>query len=58
MIPPDLDVEERQAVALPQDFPQDYYERVANNVCGDCLRVFVGKPSRIQCRLCAGRRTL
>lgn len=58
MIAPDIDVEGRQAVATPQDWPEDFYEPVTHNVCGDCLRVFLGKPSRIQCRRCAGRRTL
>lgn len=58
MIPPDLDIEERQAIARPEDFPQDYWEKTTNNVCGECLRIFIGKPSRIQCRVCAGKGTL
>lgn len=58
MIPPDIDVAERQAIATPRDWPQDYHEPITWNVCGDCLRVFLGRATRVQCRVCAGRRTL
>lgn len=54
----DLDVEERRAAAQPRDFPEDFDKPTDWNVCGDCNRVFLGLPSRIQCRLCAGRRTV
>lgn len=58
MIPPDLDIDERRAAALPRDWPEDFDKRTTHNVCGDCNQVFKGIPTRIQCRLCSGRRTL
>ena len=58
MIPPDLDIDERRAAALPQDWPADFDQRTTKNVCGDCLRIFTGKPARIQCRRCAEMKTL
>ncbi|MBT2299292.1 hypothetical protein J7E70_02335 [Variovorax paradoxus] len=53
-----LDIDERRAAALPQDWPADFDKPTTHNVCGDCLRVFVGISTRIQCCLCAGRRTI
>jgi hypothetical protein len=54
----DLDVDERRAIAQPRDWPEDFDRPTTWNVCGDCIRPFIGLPTRIQCRLCAGRRTL
>jgi hypothetical protein len=54
----EIDIAERQAAALPQDWPADMDKPTTQNVCGDCLRCFQGIPTRIQCRLCAGRRTI
>lgn len=58
MTPLDLDIAAHRAVATSRDFPEDYEQPTAWNVCGDCNRIFRGLESRIQCRLCAGRRTL
>lgn len=58
MIPPYLDIDERRAAAQPPDWPEDFDKPTTHNVCGDCNRVFKGIVSRIQCRLCAGRRTV
>lgn len=55
---PAPDLAERQATASPRDWPDDFPQKTAWNVCGDCNRVFLGVPTRIQCRLCSGRRTL
>ena len=54
----DLDVDERRAAAQPRDWPEDFDKPTGWNVCGDCNRVFLGVATRIQCRLCDGRRTL
>lgn len=54
----DLDVDERRAAAQPRDFPEDFDRTTCWNVCGDCNRVFLGVPTRIQCRVCAERRTV
>lgn len=55
----EIDIAERQALAQPRDFPDDMREESACwNVCGDCLRCFVGIPARIQCRVCQLRKTL
>jgi hypothetical protein len=54
----DLDVEERRAAAQPRDWPEDFSQRTTWNVCGECVRVFAGVPTRIQCRVCAERRTV
>lgn len=54
MIPPDLDVEERQAAALPQDHPADFWGPTIRSTCEKCLHVFIGKPSRTLCRVCQG----
>jgi hypothetical protein len=58
MIPPDLDIDERRAAALPQDWPEDFDQPTTKNVFGDCLRIFVAKPTRIQCKRCSERKTL
>lgn len=58
MIPPDLDIDERRAAAQPRDFPEDFDKETCWNVCGDCLHYFIGVPKRIQCRVCAERRTV
>ncbi|MGJ7529870.1 hypothetical protein [Variovorax sp. GB1P17] len=54
----DLDVDERRAVAQPRDWPEDFDKPTTWNVCGDCNRVFLGETKRIQCRVCAERRTV
>ena len=54
----EIDIAERQALAQPRDFPEDMVQEVTWNVCGDCLRCFVGLPTRIQCRVCQQRKTL
>lgn len=54
----DLDLDERRAAALPRDWPQDFDRHTTWNVCGDCIKAFVGLPTRIQCRQCAGKTTL
>lgn len=54
----DLAIDERIAAALPEDHPEDFREPIVRNVCSDCNRAFLGRVTRIQCRLCAGRRTV
>lgn len=54
----EIDIAERQALAQPRDFPEDFSQPTTWNVCGDCLRCFQGIPTRIQCRVCALRRTI
>ncbi|SDX11950.1 hypothetical protein SAMN05518669_103335 [Variovorax sp. YR634] len=54
----DLDVDERRAAAQPRDWPDDFDKPTRWNVCGGCNRVFLGTATRMQCRLCAGRRTV
>ena len=54
----EIDIAERQALASPRDFPQDFTQETTWNVCGECLKVFQGIPTRIQCRACAERKTL
>ena len=54
----EIDIAERQALASPRDFPQDFHHETTWNVCGECLKVFQGLPTRIQCRACAERKTL
>jgi hypothetical protein len=54
----DLDVDERRAAAQVRDWPEDFDRPTTWNVCGECVRVFVGLPTRIQCRVCAERRTV
>lgn len=52
MIPPDLDIEERQAAALPNDYPGDFTVETIRSTCENCLHVFIGKPTRTVCRVC------
>jgi len=52
MIPPDLDIEERQAAALPRDWPQDFGGPTTINTCTACNQVFKGRVSRTECRAC------
>jgi hypothetical protein len=52
MMPPDLDIEERQAAALPRDWPQDFAAPTTINTCTACNQVFKGKVSRTECRVC------
>lgn len=52
------DVPAQRAAAQPRDFPEDFDRTTCWNVCGDCNRVFLGVPARIQCRVCAERRTV
>jgi hypothetical protein len=58
MMPPDLDIDERRAIAQPRDFPEDFDKPTTWNVCLECLGYFAGIPTRIQCRVCAGKRTV
>jgi hypothetical protein len=58
MIPPDLDIEERRALASPRDWPGDFDKPTSWNVCERCIKPFIGIPSRIQCRACAQVKTL
>lgn len=58
MIPPDLDIDERRAIASPRDWPEDFDKQTEWNACERCLHLFLGVPTRIQCRQCANRRTL
>lgn len=44
--------------AQPRDWPEDLDKAACWNVCGDCNRVFLGVATRIQCRVCAERRTV
>jgi hypothetical protein len=53
-MPPDLDIEERQAAALPYDHPNDFAGPTIRNTCERCLQTFLGKPSRTLCRVCDG----
>lgn len=54
----EIDIAERQALAQPRDFPEDMRQETTWNVCQDCLRCFVGLPTRIQCRVCEMRKTV
>lgn len=55
----EIDIAERQALAQPRDFPEDMRDDASGwNVCQDCLRCFVGLPTRIQCRVCEMRKTV
>lgn len=54
----EIDIAERQALATDRDFPDDFRKPTTWNVCGDCLRVFQGIPTRIKCRVCARQRTI
>jgi hypothetical protein len=53
----DLDIDERRAIASPRDWPIDFDKPTCWNVCGNCLRMFIGVASRIQCRECSERKT-
>lgn len=54
------ETEQRRADAHPRDFPEDFEAKkeMTWNVCGECLRVFLGEQRRIQCHICAERRTI
>ncbi len=47
-----IDVAERQALASPRDYPEDFWGKLRWQVCGDCIRAFIGAPTRITCRVC------
>jgi hypothetical protein len=53
----EIDIAERQAIAQPRDWPEDFDKPTTWNVCQDCIRCFIGVPTRIQCRVCAQRGT-
>lgn len=54
----EIDIAERQALAREYDWPDDFHQETTWNVCGECLKVFQGLPSRIKCRACAERKSL
>lgn len=49
---PEVDLAERQALASPRDYPEDFRQEVGWQVCERCLHLFLGVPTRIQCREC------
>lgn len=54
------ETEQRRVYSDPRDFAEDVAAKkeVTWNVCGECLRVFLGEQRRIQCHVCAERRTI
>lgn len=52
----EIDIAERQAAAQPRDFPEDMDKPTTWNVCQDCIRCFIGVPTRIRCRVCEQRK--
>jgi len=54
----EIDIAERQAAAQPRDWPDDFDKPTTWNVCVDCIKPFIGIPTRIQCRVCSLRKTL
>lgn len=52
-MPPFLDIDERRALASPWDWAEDFDRPTYRGACSNCLRVFVGLPSRTLCRRCA-----
>jgi hypothetical protein len=47
-----IDLAERQALATPRDWPQDFAADHGWQVCDWCLRLFLGATPRIRCREC------
>lgn len=51
---PEVECAERQALAQPRDYPQDFDRPTTWCICGNCLRPFVGLVERTLCRVCSG----